>query len=73
MGQNKSSGAELNSVEVLDMTTELWEQKLVHGTPPTGLWDTAYTVVGSCYFVFGGYEDESCPTAFSSLTITLNK
>ena len=55
------------------MTTELWEQKPVHGTPPTGLWDTAYTVVGSCYFVFGGYEDESCPTAFSSLTITLNK
>ena len=42
-----------NSVDVLDTTTELWEQKRSLGTPPTGYWDTAYTVAGSCLFVFG--------------------
>ena len=58
-----------NSVEVLDVTTELWEQKPTHGTPPRGLWDTAYTVVGSCLFVFGGYDGESCHNSLFKLDL----
>ena len=46
-------------IEVFDISTELWEQKPTHGTPPPGLYDTAYTVVGSCLFVFGGYDGVS--------------
>ena len=46
-------------LEVFDISTELWGQKLTHGTPPPGLSNTAYTVVGSCLFVFGGLDDES--------------
>ena len=45
-------------VEVFDISTELWEQKPTHGTPPPGLWGTAYTVVGSSLFVFGGYDGD---------------
>ena len=50
----EKSQEEAKHVEVFDISTELWEQKLTHGTPPPGLWNTAYTVVGSCLFVFGG-------------------
>ena len=46
-------------VEVFNISTELWEQKPAHGTPPHGLWNTAYTVVGSSLFVFGGYDGVS--------------
>ena len=46
-------------VEVFDISTELWKQKPTHGTPPPGLWGTAYTVVGLCLFVFGGYDGVS--------------
>ena len=46
-------------IEVFDICKELWEQKPTHGTPPPGLWGTAYTVVGSCLFVFGGWDGES--------------
>ena len=42
-------------VEVFDISTEIWEQKPTHGTPPPGLSATAYTVVGSSLLVFGGY------------------
>ena len=45
----------VQKLEVFDISTELWEQKPTHGTLPPGLWDTAYAVVGSCLFVFGGY------------------
>ena len=45
--------------EVFDISTEQWVQKPTHGTPPSGLWDTAYAVVGSCLFVFGGYDGVS--------------
>lgn len=48
------------SVEVFDISKELWERKeIIHGSPPPGLWNTAYTVVGSYLFVFGGYNGES--------------
>ena len=41
-------------VEVFDISTELWEQKPTHSTPPPGMGYTVYTVVGSSLFVFGG-------------------
>ena len=44
----------VQKLEVFDISTELWEQKPIHGTLPPGLWDTAYAVVGSCLFVFIG-------------------
>ena len=47
-----------SKLEVFNISTELWEQKPTHGTPPPGLWGTAYTVVGSCLFVFGGYDGD---------------
>ena len=57
---SKEKSRELRKhVEVFDISTELWEQKPTHGTPPPGLWDTAYTVVRSCLFVFGGNGDGS--------------
>ena len=43
-------------VEVFDIATELWEQKLTHGTPPPGLRGTAYTVVGTHLYNFGGWD-----------------
>ena len=58
-GSREKSQKLLQKLEVFDISTELWEQKLTHGTPPPGLWDTAYEVVGSCLFVFGGYDGVS--------------
>ena len=49
-GSKEMSREITNSVEILDMTMELWEQKRPPGTPPSGL---CYTVVGPCLFVFG--------------------
>ena len=54
-GSKEKSREVAQKLEVFDISTELWEQKPIHGTPPPGLWDTAYAVVGSCLFVFGGY------------------
>ena len=53
-GSRKKSREVADKLEVFDISKELWEQKPTHGTPPPGLWSTAYTVVGSCLFVFGG-------------------
>ena len=58
-GSVEKSQKLLQKVEVFDISTELWEQKLTHGTPSPGLWDTAYAVVGSCLFVFGGWDGVS--------------
>ena len=58
-GPKEKSQEVSQHVEVFDITTELWEQKPNHGTPPPGLWAIAYTVVGSCLFVFGGYDEVS--------------
>ena len=44
-----------HNLEVFDISMEQWEQKPTCGTPPPGLCDAAYAVVGSCLFVFGGY------------------
>ena len=55
-GSKEKSREVAQKLEVFDISTELWEQKPTRGTPPPGLWDTAYAVVGSCLFVFGGYD-----------------
>ena len=55
-GYGEKSREEADKIEMFDISTELWEQKPTHGTPPPGLHDTAYTVVGSSLFVFGGYD-----------------
>ena len=41
-----------SNVDVFDVTTELWEQKTINGTPPPGLANTANTVVGTCLYSF---------------------
>ena len=33
-------------VEVFDFEAELWEKKTTSGTPPPGLYNTAYTTIG---------------------------
>ena len=58
--RSKEKSRELvQKIEVFDISTELWEQKPTHGTPPPGLCSFAYTVVGSCLFVFGGNDGVS--------------
>ena len=58
-GSKEKSREEADKIEMFDISKEIWEQKPTHGTPPPGLWDTAYTVVGSSLFVFGGYDGMS--------------
>ena len=53
-GSKENSQELAQKLEVFDISTEQYEQKPTHGTPPSGLWNTAYAVVGSCLFVFGG-------------------
>ena len=55
-GSKEKSQELAPKIELLDISKELWEQKPTHGTPPPGLWDIAYTVVGSYLFVFGGWD-----------------
>ena len=68
-GSRQKSQEVAQKVEVFDISTELWEQKPTHGTLPPGLWDTAYTVVGSCLFVFGGYDGGSCHNSLFKLDL----
>ena len=58
-GSKEKSQEVADKIEMFDISTELWEQKPTHGTPPPGLYDTAYTVVGSSLFVFGGSDGVS--------------
>ena len=58
-GSKEKSQEEADKIEVFDISTKLWEQKPTHGTPPPGLCNTAYTVVGSSLFVFGGEDGVS--------------
>ena len=67
---SKEKSRELRKhVEVFDISTELWEQKPTHGTPPPGLWSTAYTVVESSLFVFGGWDGVSCHNTLFKLDL----
>ena len=58
-GSKEKSREEADKIEVFDIFKELWEQKPTHGTPPPRLCNTAYTVVGSSLFVFGGWDGVS--------------
>ena len=58
-GSKEESQEVVQKLEVFDISTELWEQKPIHGIPPPGLSNTACTVVGSCLVVFGGWDGES--------------
>ena len=58
-GSKEKSQKLAQKLEVFDISTELWEQKPTRGTPPPGLINTAYAVVGSCLFVFGGWDGRS--------------
>ena len=68
-GSKEKSREVAQNLEVFDISTEQWEQKLTHGTPPPGLCDTAYTVVGSCLFVFGGWDGGSCHNSLFKLDL----
>ena len=58
-GSKEKSQKLAQKLEVFDISTELWKQKPTHGTPPPGMSGTAYAVVGSCLFVFGGWDGVS--------------
>ena len=55
-GSKEKSQELAQKLEVFDISTEQWDLKPTHGTPPPGLWATAYAVVGSYLFVFGGSD-----------------
>ena len=58
-GSVEKSREVADKIEVFDISTEIWEQKPTHGIPPPGPCGTAYTVVGSSLFVFGGCDGVS--------------
>ena len=69
-GESKEKSQKLaQKLEVFDISTEQWEQKPTHGTPPPGLWGAAYAVVGSCLFVFGGWDGRSRYNNFFKLDL----
>ena len=68
-GSKEKSEEVVQKLEVFDISTEQWEQKLTCGTPPPGLWTTAYAVVGSCLFVFGGYDGVSWHNTLYNLNL----
>ena len=68
-GSRQKSQEVAQKVEVFDISTELWEQKQTHGTLPPGLSNTAYTVVGSCLFVFGGSDGGSSHNSLFKLDL----
>ena len=68
-GSKKKPQELAQKLEIFDISTEHWEQKPTHGTQLPGLWDTAYTVVGSCLFVFGGYDGVSSHNTLYKLNL----
>ena len=68
-GSKEKSREVAQKLEVFDVSMEQWEQKPTRGTPPPGLWDTAYAVVGSCLFVFGGYGGVSSHNTLYKLNL----
>ena len=58
-----------STVEVFDLTTELWEQKSIHGIPPLGWSNTAYTVVGTSLYSFGGSDGKACSNSLYQLDL----
>ena len=68
-GSEEKSREVAQKLEVFDISTELWKQKPTRGTPPPGLNNTAYAVVGSCLFLFGGWDGESRHNSFFKLDL----
>ena len=68
-GSKEKSREVAQKLEVFDISIEQWEQKPTHGTPPPGLWATAYAVVGSCLFAFGGYGGVSSHNSLFKLDL----
>ena len=68
-GSKENSQELAQKLEVFDISTEQYEQKPTHGTPPPGLWNTAYAVVGSCLFVFGGSDGVSWQNSLFKLDL----
>ena len=61
-----------STVEVFDVTTELWEQNSIRGTPPPGLSNTAYTQLwGHHCTALVAMMSSTLATAFTSLICTL--
>ena len=63
-GGNAGSGEKsqdlATTVEVFDVSTNLWKRNPTNGVPPPGLFGTAYTVVGTSLYVFGGRDRNDC-------------
>ena len=68
-GPNRNVQEFASTVEVFDMTTELWEQKSIHGIPPLGWSNTAYTVVGTSLYSFGGSDGKACSNSLYQLDL----
>jgi len=55
-GSNEKSQDLATTVEVFDVSTNLWKRNPTNGKPSPGLFGTAYTVVGTTLYVFGGRD-----------------
>ena len=54
-GENKDGKPfPASQVEVFDINTGLWEQKITHGPTPTGVIYGGYTVIGNALYTFAG-------------------
>ena len=58
-----------STVEVFYLTTELWEQKSIHGIPPPGRSNTASTVVGTSLYSFGGFDGKAFSNSLYQLDL----
>ena len=48
-----------SSVELFDLRTGIWVQKSTKGTPPSGLYLCAYTLLGDQLYTYGGWDGSS--------------
>ena len=55
-GSNEKSQDLATTVEVFDVSTNLWKRNPTNGMPSPGLFGTAYTVVGTTLYIFGGKD-----------------
>ena len=68
---SKPKGELATAVEVFNIGMEVWEQVPTHGTPPPGLSHTAYTVVGTSLYIFGGTDGSHHNTLYKLDLCTL--
>jgi len=55
-GSNEKSQDLATTVEVFDVSTNLWKRNPTNGMLSPGLFGTAYTLVGTTLYVFGGKD-----------------